>query len=118
MENLHPILGPLGQLFLTNINFSKFSICNQHLLRSISTLAKELKNYVSICDSTMFKIWWVRKPIVRNIVSHFSHHWRKHIWRPKNVNCNWKIISNDICLLQNLVVNDNFSSNQLDEQTM
>jgi len=61
----------------------------------ISILANEKIHFVSICDPTMPKIWWVRKPIVRNIVSCFSQYWKGHLM---SLTSNWYLlkISNSI----------------------
>ncbi len=82
--NLQPILVSLGQFLLTNINF-----CKWHLLRLVSISAKEKTHYVSIWDPTTLKIYWAKKPIVRNIVSCFCHRWR---WHLMFLTSNWYIL--------------------------
>ncbi len=76
---LHPSLGSFGQFLLTKIKFSKFYDCKQHFLRFVSMPAKEKILSISICDPTMPKIWWVKKPTVENMASCFPHHWRGHL---------------------------------------
>jgi hypothetical protein len=76
--DLHPSLGSLGQVLLTKIKYLKLSY-KWHLLKFVNMPAKEKIIYVSICDPTMFKIWWAKKPTIGNMASCFLHHWRRHL---------------------------------------
>ncbi len=64
---------------MTNIILKKISVCKRHFLQLVSILANEKIHFVSICDSTIFKICQRKKPTIGNIVSCFSHHWRRHL---------------------------------------
>ncbi len=42
-------------------------------------LTKEKIISIAICDPTILKIWWAKKPIIINMASCFPHHWRGHL---------------------------------------
>jgi hypothetical protein len=72
---LHLTLGSLGQFWLTKINLSKVSDCNQHLLRLVKIPTKQKMHLISIWELTIPKICFTRNLTTRNLDSCFSHHW-------------------------------------------
>ncbi len=69
---LHPTLGSLGQFWLTKINLSKISDCNQYLLKLVKIPTRGKMRLVSIWEFLIFKICFATKPTSRNLNSCFS----------------------------------------------
>jgi hypothetical protein len=76
-KDLQPTLKSLGQFLFTKINLSKLFNCKWNFLNLISNSIKEKIPFMSICDSTITKIQHAKNPIVSNIVSCLSCHWKK-----------------------------------------
>jgi len=76
--DLQPTLQSLDQFLFTNNKFSKFSSYKWHLFKLLKIPTKEKILSIFISESTIPKIWWTRNPIVWNMVSCFSQHWRGH----------------------------------------
>ncbi len=74
---LHPILGSLGQFWLTKINLSKFSDCNRHILKLVKIPTREKMFLVSIWELKTLKICFAKMLATWNLDSCFSHHWRR-----------------------------------------
>jgi hypothetical protein len=76
--DLQPTFQSLDQFLFTNNKFSKFSNYKWHLFKLLKIPTKEKILSIFIWESTIPKIWRTRNPIVWNMVSCFSHHWRGH----------------------------------------
>lgn len=76
---LQSIPQAFNQIWFKKLNIYELPNYKWHLLRFVIMLIKNKSFSISICDLTILRIWWVKKPTIGNMASHFPHHSKGHL---------------------------------------